>query len=151
MKRNRMVNIRYAAKEDAPELVTLIEELGYPSDEKIIRDRLSKIAERNGRVIVAAGNKKELLGCIHVLVDLRLAEGESGEIVSLVVRKNARGQGIGKLLVDKAKKWFAANGFRNVRIRANSLRKEAHQFYQHQGFKEIKSQKVLQFQLNPGD
>lgn len=144
-----MIKLRYAVKSDVQEIVQLLEELGYPSDNKLINNRLSKINERNGRVIVAINNRQEVLGCVHAFIDLRLAEGETGEIVSLVVRKNARGKGIGKKLLDEAKNWICTNGCVNVRIRANSIREQAHQFYQSQGFLEVKSQKVLQTKIVP--
>lgn len=139
-----MIKLRYASEEDVPEIVQLLEELGYESDEDLIHDRLSKIKERNGQVIVALGESQEVLGCVHVFIDLRLAEGETGEIVSLVVRNDARGQGIGKKLLDKAQHWIFKKGCYKVRVRANAVRERAHLFYQHQGFQEIKSQKVLQ-------
>lgn len=142
-----MIKLRYASKKDVPGIVQLLEELGYKSDVELIYDRLSKINKRNGQVIVAISESQEVLGCVHAFIDLRLAEGETGEIVSLVVRNDARGQGIGKKLLSEAKDWITANGCVNVRIRANTVREQAHQFYQHQGFNEIKSQKVLQIKV----
>lgn len=139
-----MVKLRYASKKDVPEIVKLLEELGYKSDDELIYDRLSKINKRNGQVIVAISESLEVLGCVHVFIDLRLAEGETGEIVSLVVRNDARGQGIGYKLLDKAQNWIYRKGCCSVRVRANAVREQAHLFYQNQGFQEIKSQKVLQ-------
>jgi len=139
-----MINLRYASLKDVPAIVQLLEELGYKSEDKLIYDRILKIKERNGQVIVAISESQEVLGCVHVFIDLRLAEGEIGEVVSLVVRNDERGQGIGKKLLDKAQNWIFRKGCYNVRVRANAVREQAHLFYQHQGFQEIKSQKVLQ-------
>lgn len=139
-----MTALRFAKAEDATALVHLLNELGYPSDEKIIQDRLSKIKERNGQVILAVNEDQEVLGCVHVFIDLRLAKGETGEIVSLVVKTDARGQRIGKQLLDAAKNWLAENDCTKIRVRANSIRKQAHQFYERLGFDEIKTQKIFQ-------
>jgi len=50
------------------------------------------------------------------------------EIVSLVVSESARGQGIGKALVLAAESW-ANTRVNKIRVRANSTREEAHDFY----------------------
>lgn len=139
-----MTTFRFAETEDTPAIVHLLRELGYSSEEKIIQNRLSKIRERDGRVIVAI-QKNEIVGCVHVFIDLRLAEGEVGEIVSLIVKRELRGQGIGKKLIDEAKGWLTGKNCPKIRVRANAIREQAHQFYKWQGFDEIKSQKVLLF------
>lgn len=140
-----MIKFRFARGEDSTSIANLLSELGYQADEKIISKRLFKIKERDGQVIVAE-NQNELLGCVHVFIDLRLTEGEVGEIVSLVVKSESRGQGIGKQLMDEAKRWLKDNNCTKIRIRVNSIRERAHQFYKRQGFDEIKSQKVLLLQ-----
>ncbi len=58
----QMIKLRYASKEDVPEIVQLLEELGYKSEDELIYDRLLKIKERNGQVIVAISESQEVLG-----------------------------------------------------------------------------------------
>lgn len=140
---NSMIKLRSAIQEDAPDIVKLLEELGYKSDFEIIRNRLSAIEKRNGVVIVAVNEKGEVSGCVHAFTDLRLAAGETGEIASLVVKSEARGKGVGKKLVKEAMNRLAGMGCKKIRVRANGLREKAHQFYLGQGFREIKSQKVF--------
>lgn len=140
------MKIRYASEKDIPAIVQLMKELGYPVDEELIEDRLVKIRQRNGRVFVAVDQDENVMGCVHAFIDLRLAEGEIGEIVSLVVKNEARGQGIGTKLFNKAKEWIHETGCTKVRVRANVVREKAHQFYKQQGFEEVKSQKI--FQIN---
>lgn len=138
-----IMKLRYASEKDIQDIVKLVNELGYQADDKLIKDRLEKIKQRNGRVIVAEDENKNVIGCVHAFIDLRLAEGEIGEIVSLVVNKNARGQGIGTKLLNEAKKWISETGCVNIRIRANVKREDAHQFYKEHGFEELKSQKIF--------
>ncbi|MDX1640511.1 MAG: hypothetical protein R3220_02350 [Balneolaceae bacterium] len=88
-----MIKVRYASKEDVPQIVLLLEELGYTSNNKRIYDRLLDIKEQNGEVIVAINESQEILGCVHVFIDLCLAEGVTGEIVSLVVKKRCKRTG----------------------------------------------------------
>lgn len=138
-----MIKLRSAIQGDVPEIVKLLEELGYKSDVETIRKRLLMIEERKGVVIVAVNETHKILGCIHAFLDLRLAAGESGEIASLVVKREARGKGVGKELVKEARNRLAGMGCGQIRVRANSLREKAHQFYRGQGFREVKSQKVF--------
>lgn len=138
------MELRYASEKDSPFIAQLMNELGYETDVELIKNRLEKIRQRNGRVIVAVDENGDIVGCVHVFIDLRLAEGEMGEIVSLVVKKELRGKGTGTKLLNKARGWVQDAGCKKIRIRANAIREEAHQFYKEQGFEEVKSQKIFQ-------
>lgn len=142
------MKLRYASEKDIHGIVKLINELGYQANDKLIKNRLEKIRQRNGRVIVAEDENENIIGCVHAFIDLRLAEGEIGEIVSLVVNKNVRGQGIGKKLLNNTKNWILETGCENIRIRANVKREDAHEFYKAHGFEEIKSQKIFQITID---
>ncbi len=85
---------------------------------------------------------ENVIGCVCVIIDTRLAEGVCAEIVSLVVDKSVRGKGVGKSLVIKAEEW-AGKYIGKVRIRANETRKDAHLFYESLGYSYIKSQKIF--------
>jgi GNAT superfamily N-acetyltransferase len=49
--------------------------------------------------------------------------------------------GIGKLLIEKAKQWAKEKGNDKIGLPCNVKRTEAHLFYEHLGFTEIKQQK----------
>lgn len=144
------MKLRYASEKDIPQIAELMNELGYQTDAEIIKGRLVKIRQRNGRVIVAVDTNGEVVGCVHAFIDLRLAEGEIGEIVSLVVKKELRGKGIGTKLLHKSRQWIQESGCEKVRIRANTVREDAHQFYIDQDFEEIKMQKIFQAEFDSG-
>lgn len=55
------------------------------------------------------------------------------EINNMGVSPKYRSQGIGKLLVDHAKKWARTNGFTHLYVEAYSQNTKAHQFYQRMG------------------
>ena len=63
------------------------------------------------------------------------------EINGLVIDERHRGMGIGKLLIDHVKQWAKAKGNSKIGLHCNVKRTEAHLFYQHLGFAEIKQQK----------
>ena len=136
------IKYREAIPSDASALVRLLQELGYVNYEAQVLERLEQIRTQESKVIVAdlAG---EAVGCVHTLVEVRLAEGRAGEIVSLVVADHLRGSGIGKALLEEACAWLKTRECRAARVRANAIRHHAHRFYASQGFQEIKTQKVF--------
>lgn len=119
----------------------LMEQLGYCLTTSELERNIDAIRQKGGEVIVAESGG-DVVGCISVLLDARLAEGVYAEIVSLVVLEKCRGEGIGKALVERAEEW-AKNRVVKIRVRANSVRKEAHSFYKSLGYTEVKTQKVL--------
>jgi GNAT superfamily N-acetyltransferase len=130
---------------DMPQLVGLLQQLGYSATVEEISERIETITTiLRGTVIVAEDDRGKLIGCIQASVDTRLAEGTFGEIVSLVVDADTRGQGVGKKLIAEATTWLVASGCSTLRVRCNSKRSEAHVFYQRLGFQEIKSQKIFE-------
>ncbi|MCG8615435.1 MAG: GNAT family N-acetyltransferase, partial [Desulfobacterales bacterium] len=106
-----------------------------------LQNNIRAIREKGGEVIVAA-ERSEVVGCVCVLMDARLAEGVYAEIVSLVVSENCRGTGIGKGLVTEAEKW-SGEKVNKIRVRANAIRDNAHRFYKSLGYDEIKTQKIF--------
>lgn len=130
-------------------LVELMEELGYEISVDSVIDRVGKIRRNSGEVIVAEGvvgvsesEQGGLLGCINAIIDVRLAEGVCGEVVSLVVAEHSRGAGVGKGLTLAAESWLRLRCDR-IRVRANALRERAHSFYRSLGYEEIKTQKIF--------
>ena len=116
-------------------------QLGYSLEVGELQNNIRAIRERGGEVIVAA-ERSEVVGCVCVLMDARLAEGVYAEIVSLVVSENCRGTGIGKGLVTEAEKW-SGEKVNKIRVRANAIRDNAHRFYKSLGYDEIKTQKIF--------
>lgn len=133
---------RKAIKEDIRALRELLKELGYDVGDRTLSHRINAIRDQGGEVIVASMNGRAV-GCVNTIIDIRLAEGLTGELASLVVSAEHRGVGIGKGLVSQAESWFKAKGCHTIRVRANAVRKEAHRFYLKLGFKEIKTQKIF--------
>lgn len=136
------IKIRAATVADAASLVDLLAQLGYEADPVALPERLDAIRQRGGEVLIAELDGS-VLGCVNMLVDVRLAEGRTGEIVSLAVTESHRGAGIGKQLTLSAIAWLQTRQCTTVRVRANAVRTDAHQFYAKLGFKEIKTQKIF--------
>ena len=119
--------------------------LGYEHSSDSINQNIIAVRKAGGEVFVAELSG-EVCGCVSAILDIRLAEGIKGEIVSLVVNKKSRGTGIGKGLVNEAEKWLSDKA-PQIRVRANTIRKSAHEFYKLMGYSFLKSQTVLRKSL----
>jgi N-acetylglutamate synthase-like GNAT family acetyltransferase len=136
--------IRPAAVEDAPQITALLRQLGYPDAQEAVAHRLDVLGRQDDTIVLAAENDgHQLTGCIQIIIANRLAEGQYGEIASLVVAADSRGDGIGRQLVESAADWLTEKGIARLSVRCNAIRKEAHRFYAHLGFRVIKSQKIF--------
>lgn len=137
------IQYRSATLDDTSDISSLLSELGYQVSRDAVRTRLAEIQDSDGAVLVADNNRGDIVGCVHVFMELRLAEGKAAEIVSLVVNSGLRGSGVGSQLVDRAKTWARERGCSRLRVRANAIREGAHRFYQQHGFTPVKTQKVF--------
>jgi GNAT superfamily N-acetyltransferase len=130
---------------DINEVSELLIQLGYNVSTEELINRIEKITELGkGTVFVAKDETNKIIGCVHALLDVRLAGGNFGEVVSLVVDEGFRGKGIGKKLIGEAEAWLRQKGEKRLRIRCNAIRNETHKFYEHLGFVEKKSQKIFE-------
>jgi len=138
-----MSNIQFRSPNtsDIEQLQGLLSELGYEAEASEIMHRLEH-ANPQSTIIVAEIDHK-LVGAVQAEVNIRLAEGKYGEIVSLVVKKEYRTAGIGKQLVALAINYLRDCGCKTYLVRTNVKRQRAHKFYASLGFEEIKRQKVL--------
>ena len=133
--------IRQYIERDLGKLKILMGELGYSLELNELIINIEAINKKGGSIFVAEA-EAQLVGSICAIIDVRLAEGVYGEIVSLIVSEGYRGSGVGRKLVGEAEKWVS-NHANKIRVRANEIRSDAHLFYKSQGYQEIKSQKVF--------
>jgi len=120
-------DIHIVRKEADPEIVHTSEEYDFP--DKLYQDYWPE-AEAYGIV----SNAGELLSCIEVCPE----EWSNRLIVTeLWVSEMLRGQGYGKLLMDKAKEIARAQKRRAIILETQSCNVNAIGFYLHQGFELI--------------
>jgi PhnO protein len=135
---SREIVIRSAAKQDAPLIKQLLDELeNYISDPQIFEvifenyltqeDTLLYVAENStGDVIAFASCKGQYL--LH-------HQGMVFEIQEMIVTRAEQGNGIGRALIDVIRKEVAVRGAKSLEVTSNKRRKEAHAFYQSVGFR----------------
>ena len=137
----RAHQVRPATLGDCAEIARLSAELGYPASASEIATRLSLLLKRSDyAVFVIDGEPPRLLGWIALENRLILEYGANVEIVGLVVDREARRLGLGKILVAAAETWARAREVGKVVVRSNVVRSESHPFYERLGYLREKTQ-----------
>jgi GNAT superfamily N-acetyltransferase len=140
-------HIRPGSAEDLAALARLCTELGYPSTEAQIRERLRLLGGVEHGLFVAEASDGELRGVIDVHERVVLEEDPFAELIALVVTDDARGEGVGSALVAEAARWARARGLSKLWVRVSLWREGTPQFYESLGFKLHKQQRVFELTL----
>jgi len=135
------VEIGFAATEDLPQLADLLAELfTLESDFRPDRDKQSSGLQlildnpALGRLFVLRRGE-QVLGMANALVTVSTAEG--GYVLLLedvIVRREHRGDGLGKMLVGHVLAWAKAEGMTRVTLLADRDNNAALDFYRKLGF-----------------
>jgi GNAT superfamily N-acetyltransferase len=139
-------HIRGARPADAPALADLSTQLGYPSTEAQVRERLRLLADPE-RALLVADAPGGLGGFVDVHVQRTVEADPYGEVGGLVVAAPHRGAGLGAALLAAAADWSRARGLERLWIRANLARVGPHEFYEAIGCRIVKDQRVYEYPL----
>lgn len=122
--------VRPAAGDDAPVVARLLGELGYPTEAADVPRRLDAIRREGNDVFVAVDQGGEICGLISLVHFATIhAPAPTAYIAALVVSSSARGRGVGRALVDHAKRWAAQRGCERLSVTSAERRADAHAFY----------------------
>jgi GNAT superfamily N-acetyltransferase len=144
----RTVDVRQLRPEDTAAVAALTTQLGYPSTEDEIRRRYDLIKDRwDARLFVAQHAGNVIVGWIHVQATYMLESDARAAIWGLVVADKARGSGVGRRLVETAEEWALMRGLNVMAVNSNHLRIEAQGFYEHLGYKIMKTQNAFRKHL----
>lgn len=124
------MKIRDVLADDATAVVPLLNELGYAVDPALVPSRLEAIRAEHGASFMAVDDRGRALGVIVLAAHAVLhAGGPVAMITALVVSSSARGQGVGRRLVDRAKGWAKGRGCVRLIVTSGEQRADAHAFY----------------------
>ena len=126
------------SESDASAITILSQQLGYPLSEKQILQNIKAVLENADHDAFVAVHENKIAGWIGITQAIMVEVPPYCEINGLVVDENYRGNGVGKLLIEKAKQWGKEKGNDKLKLRCNVKRMETHLFYQHLGFIETK-------------
>lgn len=136
-----MTTIRSIRASDAPHLVGLLAQLGYPSEAGVVAMRLVEImnAESQEILIAVSADESRIDGYVGVERRLTLVDGERVEITGLVVDAAARRSGVGRALMRAAEQWAVQHRIHTIVVRSNVTRPESHPFYEGIGYQRTKT------------
>jgi GNAT superfamily N-acetyltransferase len=138
------IRVRRAISSDISQLAQLAGQLGYPSSEDQIRERLAGIeAAPEHALFVAESANGKLAGFLNVFVMRTIDSDARTEIAALVVDDAHRSLGVGKVLIEQAEAWARENGCGTIGLRSNVIRERAHRFYERLGYEHYKTQKAF--------
>ena len=136
------VHIRQASILDASQVARLSAQLGYPSSEADVHDRLSQLLPSRSAVVLVADTGADLVGWSSAEFRVSLETGMRVEITGLVVDPSSRRLGIGRLLVKHLESWAVEQGCATLLVRSNVTRQESHPFYEGLGYERTKTQHI---------
>ena len=101
-----------------------------------ILEKLTKIKQINSKsaVFVAEINSR-IIGYAFLTEVLFLGMENFIELQSILVDKNHRGKGIGKLLLLHSEKWIKKIGYHKIMLSSRVQLENAHKFYTNMGYK----------------
>lgn len=138
--------IRPANPGDAQRIAMLMHQLGYDVPAQELARRLQRQSKRCE--IFVDDYEGEVRGWVGVSADETFVEGLRAQLEGLVVDESSRSCGIGKALLGAAESWARQHGCREMLIRSNVLRTDAHRFYRREGYATFKTQYNLRKRLS---
>jgi GNAT superfamily N-acetyltransferase len=136
--------IRPIREEDTESAVDLCAQLGYPTDASALLARMRRIAADPNRTVLVACLNGAVVGWIDLSIEYHLQSEPSALIGGLIIVEAARGQGIGRQLCLAAEEWARRRGVTRMRVRSNSTRERAHDFYLRDGYTRVKTSAVFE-------
>ena len=140
--------IRPATLDDAPAIAGLAGQLGYVTPENDVACRLAELFQQaNHAIYVAAFPGGELVAWIDLYIHRSLLDNPLVMIGGVVVDEAYRRQGIGRRLMEHAEAWGRARGCDAVYLKTRTDRQDAHAFYEHLGYRNLKTQYAFRKEL----
>lgn len=125
---------------DAPSLAPLMDQLGYPIDEKILSENIQKYLFLPTQKAWVAESAGQVVGCIAVAITNNFhCHGSFLRVITMIVNHEHRRSGIGKTLMNIAEKFASEQGCSHIELTSGMHRKKlgSHKFYQLLGYSEL--------------
>lgn len=130
--------IRDARKEDAKEIATLLGELQYPATIEFAVTKIRQLSGRRRDRILIAEKESRIVGVLSLhIMPLLHKQGDLCRVSALIVAEGYRRQYIGRRLMEMAEAYAKANDCFRIEVTSGDHRNDAHQFYDHLGYREV--------------
>jgi GNAT superfamily N-acetyltransferase len=129
--------LRAAVPADGDDVAALLGQLGYPCGHAEAAARILAVAGDRRQALLLAVERGAVRGLLALHAMYSLARGaDIVRITALVVAEQARGRGIGRLLLREAERLARSGGAERLEISSGRHRTGAHAFYRGCGFAE---------------
>jgi GNAT superfamily N-acetyltransferase len=135
-----MITTRIARITDAGDISSLTAQLGYDVEASEVRARLSTILMRPDHLFLVAAEDERRIGWIHATIVEYIEADRFVIVAGLVVDRDHRKAGVGRMLLAAVERWAAQQGCSIVRLWSSATRTGAHRFYETVGYTRIKTQ-----------
>ena len=135
------ITIREMTADDVKAVNVLSNQLGYSLTIEQTLQNINTVLQSKDHTAFVAEYEDKIVGWIGASQAIMIEVMPHCEINGLVIDQDHRGMGIGKLLIDKVKRWAMEKNNTKIGLHCNVKKTEAHLFYEHLGFTEIKQQK----------
>ena len=133
---------------DAADMALLNTQLGYPSTTSVLTENLEKVLSLTNNIVFVAEFNQRVIGWINIRLVSTIETGTYCEIFGLIVDEARRNKGIGKVLIDKAKKWAKNTGVTKLRVRTNVKRQGLTGFIFVKDLKKLKNKNRWKYYYN---
>lgn len=142
-----MIHLRAAEVADAPFLVRLLDQLGYPGTAGFIEDRIRQLASHPDEVLLIGEADSRPVAFISIHFIPQIARpGDFARISYFCVDESARNAGIGAAMEAHCEALARARGCDRIELHSHSRRVAAHRFYERRGY--VDSPKYLMKSLS---
>lgn len=129
------MEIREAILEDSEYIAELFALLGFPAHRARVRKRLSRMLPHADYGCFVAEDVEGLQGFIGAHRSFYFTnDGSYGRVTSLIVREEARRQGIGSALLRLVEDWLRGQGVADILVDIDDELAVAQDFYRSRGF-----------------
>jgi GNAT superfamily N-acetyltransferase len=129
------VRVRRADIADAGALAPLVRQLGYEASPAQMQARLARLLDDSRNAVLVAELESAIVGMATACMDYGVQQDAVfGRITAAVVDTEARGQGIGAMLIGHIEAWCRERGADRVTLTSASHRADAHKFYARLGY-----------------
>ncbi len=131
------VDLRGAVPADADDVARLLTQLGYPCDAADAAERIATVLHNDRQALILARSRGVVCGLLALDFMYYLPlDTTTCRVTALVVSTDARGQGLGRLLLRDAEHRARLGGAARLEVTSAGHRTEAHAFYRACGFSE---------------
>ena len=129
------ITLRRATMNDAKQVALLLTELGYPSTEADVQERLDHALHNDASCCLVAQSAGDVIGLINAELVPYFPDGSTiCRVTALVVLPPHRGRGLGEKLLAAVTDFARRHHCAGIELTSSERRVDAHRFYQRLGF-----------------